>query len=424
MNGISANSIKRNKLLYTLEATFEYLISILVAGSFLATLTKELGFSDSLTGILSSIISLGCLFQLISLFIRPAQEKRFITVFSILNQLLFMLLYVVPLTRFDRQIKIAVFVAFIFIAYILYNITHPKKISWLMSFVENSHRGRFTANKEIISLLSGIVFSFGMGSVIDHFETSGRIRTAFVICAATIFALMLLHTLSVIFVSESYVPSRAKINLKHTLPQLMKNKNLFRITIVFILYYAATYISTPFYGTYQINELGLSLKYVSAITMCGSISRILVSRFWGKYADKNSFAVMIEKCFIFLAASYICVIFAVPSSGKVLFGLYYLLHGIALGGINSALINLIFDYAPSDKRADLLAITQAFAGLTGFLTTLLASPLVSLIQNNDTKLFGFHIYAQQFVSILGFFITIAAIVFVRTFIIKKSDSVK
>ena len=50
--------------MYIFEAALEYLISILVPGSFLATITKELGISDSLTGILSSVISLGCLFQL------------------------------------------------------------------------------------------------------------------------------------------------------------------------------------------------------------------------------------------------------------------------------------------------------------------------------------------------------------------------
>ena len=53
--------------MYIFEAALEYLISILVTGSFLATITKELGVSDGLTGILSSVISLGCLFQLLSL---------------------------------------------------------------------------------------------------------------------------------------------------------------------------------------------------------------------------------------------------------------------------------------------------------------------------------------------------------------------
>lgn len=46
--------LRRSRLMYIFEAALEYLISILVTGSFLATITKELGISDSLTGILSS----------------------------------------------------------------------------------------------------------------------------------------------------------------------------------------------------------------------------------------------------------------------------------------------------------------------------------------------------------------------------------
>ena len=59
--------LKRVRLMYIFEAALEHLIALLVAGSFLATLTKSLGMSDSLTGVLSSVISLGCLFQLMSL---------------------------------------------------------------------------------------------------------------------------------------------------------------------------------------------------------------------------------------------------------------------------------------------------------------------------------------------------------------------
>lgn len=419
MTEFPANVIKRSKLMYIFEAALEYFISLLVASSYLATLTKELGFSDSLTGILSSVISLGCLFQLLSLSIRRTKVKRFVIFFSILNQLLFMMLYVIPLTNFGKQTKIVLFVILIFSAYLVYNIAHPKKINWLMSLVEDNKRGSFTANKEIISLISGMVFTFSMGALIDYFSEAGKIKVAFALSTVVIFVLMVLHSLTMIFAVEKEVPKSPEKNLLGTLSELIKNKNVLRVTIVFILYYISTYISLPFYGTYQISELGLNLKFVSAIVMFGSISRIAVSKFWGRYADRKSFATLIEKCFIFLALSQICVIFAVPATGKVMFILYNILHGIALGGINSALINLIFDYVPTEKRADSLAITQAIAGLTGFLTTLCASTLVAYIQNNGNTLFGLPLYAQQFVTIIALIFTILAVVYTRTVFIKK-----
>lgn len=424
MNDTSFMSIKRSRIMYIFEAALEYFISILVAGSYLATLTKELGFSDSLTGILSSVISLGCLFQLFSLLVRRKKVKAFVLIFSIINQLLFMLLYIIPLTNFEKHTKIVIFVVLIFLAYLIYNFVHPKKINWLMSLIDDKQRGSFTANKEIVSLVSGMIFTFGMGAIIDYFSETGRIRLAFVFSAIVIFALMVLHSLTMLFTVEKELPSSNKKNYKQTFVELIKNKNIIKVTIIFILYYISTYISTPFYGTYQISELGLNLKFVSAAVMCGSISRILISKFWGRYADKKSFAAMIEKCFIFMGLSQLSVIFAVPATGKVMFVIYYILHGIALGGINSALINLIFDYVPIEKRADSLAVTQAVAGLTGFITTLCISPAASYIQNNGNSIFGLNVYAQQFVSIIALLFTIFAIIYTRkVFINSKQEGV-
>jgi MFS family permease len=413
MERITEKSLIFSRLMYIIEACLEYLISILVAGSFLATLTKELGFSDSLTAILSSIISLGCMFQLISLSIRKTRVKRFVIVLSILNQLLFMLLYVTPLFSFDKKFKIGIFIVLIVVAYLLYNIAHPKKINWLMSLVEDRQRGRFTANKEIVSLIVGIVFSFSMGGIIDHFTQSNQTRTAFIISAAVIFILMLLHSITMILTVEKEAPLAEKKNVFSSLKDIVKNKNILHVAVLFVLYYISAYSSTPFYGTYQINELGFSLKLVSAIAMIGSVSRILVSRFWGVYADKTSFAKMMEKCLIFLASSQVAIIFATPKTGVVMLILYHLLHGIALGGINSALINMVFDYAPAEKRSDSLALTQTLAGITGFVTTLVVSPLVSFIQKNNNMVFGLNVYAQQLITAIALLFTLTMIIYTR-----------
>lgn len=407
----------KEKNMYIFEATIEYFIAILVAGSYLATLTKELGFSDGLTGILSSVISLGCLFQLISIFINKQKVKGIVVTLSMLNQLLFMFLYVIPILDLSKSAKTVLFVVSIFAAYLLYNIAHPKKINFLMSLVEDRHRGRFTANKEIVSLATGIIFSYGMGWIIDYFNEQGKVRISFAISALTIFILMVLHTLSIVFISEREVETHHKIKLHEIFIKITKNKTIIKITFVFILYYIANNMSVPFYGTYCINELGFSLTTVSLITIFGSVSRIAVSRFWGKYADKNSFAKMIERCFVFFGASFLMMVFAVRSNGLIMYTLYLVLHSVALGGINSALINLIYDYVEVEDRANSLAITQAFAGLTGFLTTLAVSPLVSYIQRSNTFL-GIPIYAQQVVSFFSVVITVLLIIYVRKVVVK------
>lgn len=285
---LTQKDFRRSRLMYICEASLEYVISVLVAGSFLATLTKELGISDNMTGIISSIVSLGFVFQLFSIFIYRRRVKKLVVTMSIINQLLFMLLYVIPISNINQHVKTAVFTSTIFLAYLLYNIAHPKKINWFMSLVNDGNRGRFTANKEIISLVAGMAFTYIMGALMDYFKDKGDIRTSFIICAITIFLLMVLHTITMLLSVENTDDNAyQKTNPYKSMAAVIRDKKVLQIAMIFIIWSIASFSTIPFYGTYQINELGFSLKYVSFLAIVYSVVRVSVSRLWGLYADRK-----------------------------------------------------------------------------------------------------------------------------------------
>ncbi len=126
--------VNRGASLFVIESTAEYLISILVSGSYLATLTSALGMGDALTGVISAFVSLGCLFQLLSLFYHKKNPKKFLLLFSLINQILFMALYIIPDIKIGSNVKTAIFTLAILSAYVLYYFAHPKKITWYTSF--------------------------------------------------------------------------------------------------------------------------------------------------------------------------------------------------------------------------------------------------------------------------------------------------
>ena len=252
--------VNLGKNLYIIEAALEYLVSILVAGSFLATLTKQLGISDELTGIISSFISLGCAFQLLSVLAKPKRNKPLIVVMSIINQILFTSLYIIPLTNFASKTKIVLFIVAIVFAYLIYYFVHPKKINWLMSLVEDGKRGTFTANKEIISLLSGTIFTFAMGAVVDHFRNKGNLKTALILSAIVLFILTLLHTLSMVLTVEVEEPQTKKSNLTNTIKELLKNKNVLKITLIFILFMLQRIFRYRFIQHIKLMNLDLALN--------------------------------------------------------------------------------------------------------------------------------------------------------------------
>ena len=414
---INEKSLKRSQICYILEAGLEYLISILVAGAYLAKLTESLGMSDQVTGIMSSIISLGHLFQLGSLLMRPKRVKKLVVGLSIANQLLFMLLYVIPLGNGGNSFRSVLFVVVILAAYLLYNLAHPKKINWFMSLIDDSVRGRFTSVKEIISLIMGVAFTFAMGAVVDFYEARGDLKTAFVICGITIAALMVLHTLTMLFSVEK--PQEVIPGKRKAFKSMLRDKNILKISAMFALWYMTTYASAPFLGSYQNKELGFSMTFISLIGLIGSGVRIAFSFFWGSVADKRSFKTMLTWCLAVAALGYFINIFTVPSNGSVFFIAYSACHAIAQAGINSALINLVYDYVDQSHRADAIAITQTVSGVIGFVMTLAVGVLVDFVQKNGNSFLGMSVYAQQVTAVISFVMNLVVILYLVTQIQSK-----
>ena len=398
----SKDIYKTSRILYILEATFEYFISMLVMGAYLAKITSSIGISDTLTGILTSFVSLGCGFQIIAIFLankRPV--KRWVTILHSINQLAFALIYLVPFIKLTKVAKIVLFIAFLLIGHIINNVVNSSKINWFMSLVDDNKRGCFTANKEMVSLIGGMVFSFAMGAIIDHFEAIGNQNGVFIVCGLSVFGLMLLHSATLILSKEKPVEEKEKISNKQLLCELIKDKNLFKVILISVLWNVVNYSSTPFYGSYQIKELGFTMTFVSILSAAYAVVRTVFSKPMGKFADKYSFAKMLNICFIIMLVGFGLNMFTVPENGKILYTIYYMLNAVAMAGINSATINLIYDYVDKEKRIGALALKSTLAGFAGFFTTLLVSPLVSYIQENGNSFLGLNVYAQQVVSAIA-----------------------
>ncbi len=414
---------KRSRVLYIIEATLEYLISIFFANELLPELTKALGISDATTGIISAIVSLGCVFQLVSMLLRRGRAKPIVLAFSILNQTVFMLLYLIPLFNFDKNVKIGLFIGGILFAYLIYYIAHPKKMNWFMSLIDDGQRGKFTSKKEIISLISGMGFSFFMSFIIDHFNEIGKTETAFIIFSITIFILMVGHSLTMIFSCEKEMPVSKSQGLGEVF-STFKEKGVILVAIVFVIWNIAANSTKPFLGTYMKNDLELAYWFrIGFLPVLSAVARIIASIILGIYADKKSFSKMVSICFGVASLSFLAIIFCTPNlgstNGYIMFAIHYILYGIAMGGINSSLTNLCYDYAPVEKRVGALAVTQAVSGVIGFLTTVSFSPLVDRIQNNGNKIFGIDIYAQQVVAIIGVIFSCLAMVYVLIFLVKR-----
>ena len=87
-----------------------------------------------------------------------------------------------------------------------------------------------------------------------------------------------------------------------------------------------------------------------------------------------------------------------------------------MGGINSGVINLIYDYVEPADRAAAMGIKNAIGGIIGFFATLLSSSLLSKIQSlpgKTVEILGVSMYAQQVLSAISLIFTVGLIVYMR-----------
>ena len=405
-----------SRILYIIEAALEYFVSIAVGGVYLAEITKYIGISDGITGVITAFVSLGCGFQIIALFLahkRPV--KNWVALGHVVSQAMFAFMYFVPLLNISKMWKTIALIATLFLAQIIHNAINSPKINWLMSLVDDNKRGSFTANKEIVSLIGGMLFSYALGAIMDNLAS----KTMFIVGGVILFVLLGLHTLTLVLAKEKQT-EKIQVNVRESISQLLKNKALLKIVIVFVLWNVANYATISFSGAYQVGEnaLAFSTTFASIVVIVSSIARVVFSKPLGRFADKYSFCKMLYICFGIEAVAFAINIFTVPSNGKVLFTIYSIIHAIGQAGINSAIVNLAYDYVSDEQKTGAVALVNTFSGFAGFLTTLALSPLVDYIQRNGNKLFGINMYAQQLLSLISLIGTIIILIYLVAVISK------
>jgi MFS family permease len=191
------------------------------------------------------------------------------------------------------------------------------------------------------------------------------------------------------------------------------NKRLWKLVPMFALWQIATYITTPFYGTYQLNEgdLGFSMTFVAVLSLVYAVARSVFSIPIGKFADKYSFVNSLTLSYGLMVIAYGANIFF----GKPFYIIYGVLQAIAMAGINSGTVNLIYDFVPHEHRTGTLAIKNTLVGFIGFFSTIAVTPLFNKIQGDGNKfLFVEGVRAQQVLSFFALLLVIAVLIYLNT----------
>ncbi len=414
---------KRSRLAYAAQCTFEYFVTILAGDAYLAKLLTQMGVKDSAVGVISSFISLAFLFQLASLFlIRHIRNvKKTATFFNTLSSFLFMCLYFLPFLPVGVRGKTVCAGAVILSAYFCNYVVTSMIFKWGNSFVEPTKRGTFSAGKEMLSLVSGIVFTLSVGHIFDRFEAKDNLKGGFLFMAAAIFTVTVLNFISLLLIKKEENPPKADVvSYKAVFENTLRNKSFRRVVLMDSAWKFATYMTLGFMGIYKTKDLMLTVGTVQIINMVGNLGRFSLSMPFGKFANKYGFAKGIEFGYFLAALAFLANCFCTPNTWWLIVA-FTLLHSVSLAGINQNSFNIMYSYVKTDYFVQASAIKNSVAGLVGFIASLIGSRILEAVQANGNRVFGLPLYGQQLLSLFSFIIIVILIAFVH-FVVSKQKN--
>lgn len=418
---------KISRDMYTVHCALQYFITILVDDAFFAKILTSIGISDAVIGVISSLVTLAFLFQLMTLFfIRKIKNtKRTAIIFETVSQLLFCSFYIIPILPFSLEIKTVMVVLAVLFAYITRHIVSNIIYKWGNSYVSPDNRGEYSAVKEMFSLVSGIIFTLIAGYVIDKFEAIGDLNGGFLFISVAMLIIIALNFVSLMRIKgadDSVTENETKLSVKEIMKNVFYNRNFVNIIIMTVLWDVARCFSFGFMGTFKTKDLLLTVGTIQIINTFANIVRFFVSKPFGRYSDKTSFAKGLKLSYCIVALSYIAVMFTTKKTWWLVI-VYTVLYNISLAGSNSNTYNVTYSYIKSEYFVPAMAIKSSIGGIFGFITSIFAGKILGYVQANGNTFMGIPMYGQQLLSFISLILITITILFIH-FVIEKQKVIK
>ena len=406
----------------------DYFVSILVSDVYLFKLLSYTGLSDGNIGLIASLGTFSSFFQLASIWLvrRIRNVKKWVIIFCLSYQLLLISLYFLPFLPFALPVK----TVFAFIG-VLFASSFSSAISsilfqWANSYVDPYQRAIFSAEKEMRSLLGGMIFTFLLGMAMDRFELAGKLAGSFVLTICLGLFISSLSFIALMNIDGNWQPkvdSSRSSALGPLLRALVRNRPYLHVVALQILWTCAQCLTVGFLGSYKGKELMYSVGTVQIINIFGNAFRFVLSKPLGRFADHTSYSRCIEIGLYIAAAGFLAAVLASPAN-RWLIVVFTLLSAISQAAMGSNLFNIMYDVVPPEHFVQASAIRNCTGGVFGFLASLAGSRILTLVQESGNAFLGLSVYGQQLLSAVSFLLCVGTALYVHKFLLKKRQAVR
>ncbi len=420
----NSQDYKHYRKAYVTQCTVEHLLGILVLDAFLAKLLSHIGLSDALVGIIASFTSIAFLFQLLSIGLVQSKvsTKKIVIIADVTSQIFFMLIYFVPFIPLPDTVKKILVMASVMIGQVGKTIISSLYFKWANTYVDPDKRATFSAKKECISLIVGIVFSAVMGMVIDRYESIGNIQGGFLFIAVSMLILNIANFVSFLLIKDEApdVRESMRVPTKEVIRHILSNKVFLHYTLIGFLFSIAGGLTGGFIGIYKTKDLAFSVLTIQIVNIAADFLRMGVSMPIAKYSSRYGFMKGIQLSEVMVGIGYLIIVFTSPATRWLIIP-YTLLTTASYAASYQNSFNIGYTLLPGKYMAQGMAIKRTLAGLVSFLASLLGGQILNMVQANGNTVFGISMYAQQFLALISLLLYIPAFFLQNKYVVKPIE---
>lgn len=381
---LSSGDIDRGLACLVQDGMWAQATGALTAGVLLVGYALSLGASNLTIGLLAAVPMFAQLAQVPAIvLVERLRARRRIAVWCLaVSRALLIPLAFLPFVP-SRNLALTLLVAGVGVSAALGAVAACSWNSWIHDLVPEERLGEFFARRLFWATGLGMIAGLAAGEFVNWWEASARGRP---VHAYTVLFVLgaLAGAISTHYLANVPEPRMARpertVHLLRMLAEPFHHENFRRLIWFLGAWQFATNLAAPFFAVYLVAQLGYSMAFVIQMMIVSQLANLLVTRQWGRYADRFSNKAVLRVCGpLHLLCLLAWTLVAMPQTERFAVPLLVVLHvamGFAASGVNLASGNIGLKLAPRGRATAYLAaaslVNAVAAGLAPIIGGLFA----------------------------------------------------
>ncbi len=396
----------------------------LQGGPFLAAFVLAIGGSAYEVGLLATIAFGSQLMQLPGLYLLTRLPKRrgLVVLAAGLSRLLWLPIVLIPVLFLNRGVTFLM--QWLVLAAMVGALAGPAWNSLIRDVIPQEKMGHVFSRRMALSTTFALSLTLLGGFFIDAWKgwfagDASAAAFGYALLFAVGLGFGLIGLIAVSRLPEPTMQAQSGQSILELLAKPVRDTN-FRGLLRFIAFWNfSVNLAAPFFIIYLLNRIGLSLSWVTALTVTSQLTNLIFLRIWGRLADRYSNkSVLAVSGPLFLLAVLGWTFTTMPDRYALTLPLLFAIHilsGMSLAGVSLASANIALKLSPPGQAHAYMAayglagaVTGAVAPMIGgvvadfFAVRELAIPIQWRSPAGEVQVYAMHFASLDFLFGLAF----------------------